>query len=105
MVTVHTWKACPQDGSDVLIVLVLVNLDCAHGMQNQHGVVAARRDIRDHRICALPKSQVLAITKVVLDIDETFTRISVCKYEADTSDLGHTLGQQVDLCEGTVIGD
>jgi hypothetical protein len=103
--THHTWKTSPQDGSDVLVVLVLIDLDGTNGMEDKHSVVAACRDICDHSIRALPKSQVLAVAKVVLDIDEAFAGISVREHQTNTTDLSHALSQHVNLREGTVVGD
>jgi hypothetical protein len=74
-------------------------------VEDEHCVIAARGDVRDHGICALPQCQVLAVTEVVFDIDKAFSGISICEHQADTSNFGHTLGQSVDLREGSVVGD
>ena len=103
--THHTWKTGPQDGSDVFVVLVLVDLDCAHRVKNKDSVVAACRDVCDHGIGALPEGQILAVTKVVLDIDKALAGISVCEHQTNTTDLSHTLGEHIDLFEGAVVSD
>ena len=105
ILTHHTWKTSPQNGSDVLVVLVLVDLDCAHCVENQNSVVAACRHVCNHSVSALPQGQVLAVTKVVLDVDEALAGISVREHQTNTTDFSHTLGEHINLCEGTVVSD
>lgn len=100
-----TWKTSPQNSGDVFVVFVLVDLNGSNSVQNKHSVVAAGGDIGDHRIRALPEGQVLTIAEVVLDVDEALSRVSIGEDETHTGDLGHTLGQEIDLGKSTVVGD
>jgi hypothetical protein len=74
-------------------------------VKHKHRVVAARGYVRDHSVRALPQGQVLAVAEVVLDVDEAFSGIGVREHQANTTHFGHTLGKQLDLGEGAVVGD
>ena len=67
----------PQDGGNVRVVGVLLEKNRADRVDNKNGVVASSRDVGDKLVGALPESEVVAVTEVVVDLKITFSRVRV----------------------------
>jgi hypothetical protein len=113
----------PQNGSDILVVVPVVDQDGTNGVKHNNSVLAETCNVADDSLASLPESEVVAITLITIDDDVTLSSVGIgedwvimlvgtrgCLSNAsltDTStiDFVGTLSKNIDLAEGSTIKD
>jgi hypothetical protein len=69
----------PEDGSDILVIVPVVDQDRTNGMKHDDGVLAKACDVADNSLTTLPEGKVVAVTLVAVDDDVAFTGVGIGK--------------------------
>ncbi|KAI6772755.1 hypothetical protein HG530_003713 [Fusarium avenaceum] len=67
----------PDDGRNVWVVLVLRQQDRANSMEDDNGVGADGGNVLDELVSLLPQSEVLAVTKVAVNLNVAFASVGI----------------------------
>ena len=75
--TLLTGKTSPENGSDIGVVLVLLENDRANGVNDQNGVAAVASDGANSLVSTTPNSKVVTVAEISTDLNECLAGIAV----------------------------
>ena len=69
----------PEDSSDVLVVVPVVDQDRTNGVEHNDSVLAEACNMADDFLTTLPQGKVVAVALIAVDDDVTFSGVGIGK--------------------------
>ena len=69
----------PEDGSDILVIVPVVDQDRTDGVKYNNGVLAEACDVANNSLATLPEGEIVAVSLVAVDDDVAFTSVGIGK--------------------------
>lgn len=94
-----------DNGSNVGVLVPVVDEHRTDGVNDDHGVVALAGDVLDQSVAVVPDREVVAIAQVPIDTDISFSCIGVDEDEGHASDVRNATSKSGDLGVCVVVND